>query len=47
MAPEIVSKSEYTGPPVDIYAAGILLYVFSCGKFPFKRAENKELYLKI
>ena len=47
MAPEIVAKSEYFGPPVDIYAAGILLFIFFCGKFPFKGSDNKDLYRKI
>ena len=36
MAPEIVTKQEYCGPPVDIWASGILLYVLLCGTFPFK-----------
>lgn len=31
MAPEIVKKSEYCGPPTDIYAAGVLLFTFFCG----------------
>lgn len=36
MAPEIVSKSEYSGPPADIWALGVLLFALLCGKFPFK-----------
>ncbi|EAR86254.2 Serine/Threonine kinase domain protein (macronuclear) [Tetrahymena thermophila SB210] len=47
MAPEIVSKKEYYGPPVDIWACGILLYVMLVGTFPFKAADDKTLYFKI
>jgi MAP/microtubule affinity-regulating kinase len=36
MAPEIVSKREYLGPPADVWALGILFYALLCGKFPFK-----------
>jgi len=47
MAPEIVQKTEFCGPPADIYAAGILLFTFFCGCFPFKGANDKDLYAKI
>lgn len=36
MAPEIVKKIEYCGPPVDIWATGVLFYVLLSGKFPFR-----------
>jgi MAP/microtubule affinity-regulating kinase len=36
MAPEIVQKLEYAGPPADIWALGVLLYALLCGTFPFK-----------
>lgn len=36
MAPEITQKTEYCGPPVDIWATGVLFYVLISGKFPFK-----------
>jgi MAP/microtubule affinity-regulating kinase len=36
MAPEIVSKKEYTGPPADIWAVGILFFALLCGRFPFR-----------
>ena len=44
MAPEIVSKIEYSGAPADIWASGVLLFALLCGKFPFKGANDKELY---
>jgi len=36
MAPEIVLKTEYCGPPADIYASGVLLFAFFCGCFPYR-----------
>ena len=47
MSPEIVSKKESFGPPSDIWAAGVVLYVLLTGNFPFKAPHSKELYLKI
>jgi len=47
MCPEIVSKKEYLGPPTDVWAAGVLLYVIICGCFPFKSTFERELYRKI
>jgi MAP/microtubule affinity-regulating kinase len=47
MAPEIVSRKEYLGPPVDIWAAGVLLYVLLTGTFPFKGSSDGELYKSI
>ena len=47
MAPEIVKKEEYAGPPADIYATGVLLFTFFCGCFPFKGKDDKELDKKI
>jgi len=35
MAPEIVLRKEYYGPPVDIWALGVLLYALLCGELPF------------
>lgn len=36
MAPEIVLKKEYCGPPADIWALGVLLFALLCGYFPYK-----------
>lgn len=47
MAPEIVSKKEFWGPPADIWALGVLLYALLCGKFPFKGNSDNDLYWKI
>ena len=47
MSPEIVSKLEAFGPPADIWAAGVVLYVLLTGNFPFKAPHSKDLYVKI
>lgn len=47
MAPEIVGRREYLGQPVDVWAAGILLYVMLCGNFPFKGFDDKSLFREI
>lgn len=47
MSPEIVSKREYYGPPSDIWACGVLLYVLLCGTYPFKSSFEKDLFRKI
>ena len=47
MAPEIVQKIEYTGPPADIWALGVLLFTVLSGCFPYRGATDKELYKKI
>lgn len=47
MAPEIVSKKEYAGPPADIWALGVLLYATLNGCFPYRGQTDKELYKKI
>ena len=47
MAPEIVTKKEYCGPPADIWALGVLLFALLCGRFPFRGQNDKELYKKI
>ena len=47
MAPEIVRKIEFCGPPADVYAAGVLLFAFFCGCFPFRGSDDKDLYKKV
>lgn len=47
MAPEIVMKTEYAGPPADIWAMGVLLFTILSGQFPYRGATDEELYDKI
>lgn len=47
MGPEIVNKTEYCGPPADIWALGVLLFTILSGCFPYRGATDKELYDKI
>ena len=56
MAPEIINKQYYSGPQVDIWAAGVVLYAMLTGDFPFKGIyanykwighTDNELYSKI
>jgi serine/threonine protein kinase len=47
LSPEIVSLHEFYGGPADIWALGVILYTLISGSFPFKAANNKELYKKI
>lgn len=47
MGPEIVNKTEYCGPPADIWALGVLLFTILSGCFPYRGSTDKELYEKI
>mmetsp|Transcript_14775 Transcript_14775/g.22903 ORF Transcript_14775/g.22903 Transcript_14775/m.22903 type:complete len:181 (-) Transcript_14775:52-594(-) len=47
MAPELVKKREYDGRQVDMWALGVLLFSLLAGSFPFRGANETELYSKI
>jgi len=41
MAPELKGqKQEYEGPPVDIFAMGVMLFIMVNAKFPFGEAGD-------
>lgn len=46
-APELLRGIKYSGPEVDIWSLGILLFVMICGRQPFKHPDMKILYDKI
>ncbi len=43
MAPEIVKGEEYEGFPVDIWSAGVALYIMLSGNIPFNRDNTHDL----
>jgi len=47
MAPEIVTKKEYYGGPVDMWALGVILYSMLFGRYPFSGSTDPELIKKI
>ncbi|KAJ1935934.1 hypothetical protein EC988_008338, partial [Linderina pennispora] len=46
-APEMVNGIKYTGPEVDIWSMGVILFFMLCGRTPFEGENLKEIYDKI
>jgi serine/threonine protein kinase len=46
MAPEISSK-EYEGRKVDVFAAGVILFIMYSGNPPFEKASPKDPYYRL
>lgn len=46
-APELLQARAYTGPEVDVWSFGIVLYVLVCGKVPFDDQSMPVLHAKI
>ena len=42
MAPEIIAKREYNGTKVDIFSAGVILFILYAGSPPFSTASDKD-----
>jgi serine/threonine protein kinase len=46
MAPEIQTK-HYVGTQVDVFAAGVILFIMYSGSPPFERAVPNDTYYKL
>jgi serine/threonine protein kinase len=47
MAPEIILRKDYFGPPTDMWSFGVLMFAMLAGRFPFKGQTERDLYRKI
>ena len=47
MSPQMAARQEYLGPPVDIWATGVLFFQILFGFQPFKSPNEKDLLKKI
>ncbi|KAJ7608806.1 CAMK/CAMKL/AMPK protein kinase [Roridomyces roridus] len=46
-APEVIKGLKYSGPEIDVWSSGIILYVLLCGKLPFEDESIGSLFEKI
>ncbi|ORX46729.1 Pkinase-domain-containing protein [Hesseltinella vesiculosa] len=46
-APELLNAKAYTGPEVDVWSFGVVLFVLVCGKVPFDDENLPALHQKI
>ncbi|CAI2359201.1 unnamed protein product [Moneuplotes crassus] len=46
MAPEVLACKPYHGQIVDIFGAGLVLFLMVTGRIPFESAEQKDYYYK-
>ncbi|KAH8111878.1 Pkinase-domain-containing protein [Phellopilus nigrolimitatus] len=46
-APEVIRGALYTGPEVDVWSSGVILYVMLCGRLPFENEDVGRLFQQI
>lgn len=46
-APEVIRGLRYTGPEIDVWSCGVILYVMLCGRLPFEDDDVNVLFAKI
>ncbi|KAF9237064.1 kinase-like domain-containing protein [Melanogaster broomeanus] len=46
-APEVIRGGLYTGPEIDVWSCGVILYVMLCGRLPFEDDDVQSLFTKI
>ncbi len=47
MAPEIKESKPYNGLKVDLFSAGVILFILIRGIFPFKEARKEEYFFNL
>ncbi|TFK56415.1 CAMK/CAMKL/AMPK protein kinase [Heliocybe sulcata] len=46
-APEVIRGGLYTGPEIDVWSCGVILYVMLAGRLPFEDDDVQALFTKI